>query len=212
MPTPLSNRFIHVEMRSDLAAWQKWAINHDISTDVIGFLSHNKGDLHDFDPKKNARAFPTPRSWTFVSDLLKQDDLDEETLFTLIAGTVGEGLAHKFIAHRRVSSKMPHPMDILQGKVTDLKVKEVSAMYSLVISMCYELRDAKQKKTATKEMNLMVDNFLGYIMKNFETELVVLGARIAIKEYNVDIDPTALKNYDDFYKKFGKYILEAIKG
>lgn len=211
MPTPLSNRFIHIEMRSDLNAWQKWAIENNINNDVIGFLSHNKGDLHDFDPKKNLRAFPTPRSWTFVSDLLKQEGMDEETLFTLIAGTVGEGLAHKFVAHRRHSSKMPHPLDILKGKVTDLNVKEVSAQYSLVISMCYELRDAKANKTDTKEMNTMVDNFLGYIMKNFQTELVVLGARIAIKDYQIDIDPHSSKNYDEFYKKFGKFILEAVK-
>jgi hypothetical protein len=211
MPTPLANRFIHVEMRSDLSAWQKWAINNNINTDVIGFLSHNKGDLHDFDPKVATRAFPTPRSWTFVSDLVSQDDIDDDTLFTLIAGTVGEGLAHKFIAHRRVSAKMPHPMDILTGKVKDLNVKEISAMYSLVISMCYELRDAQVKKAPAKEMNSMVDNFLGYIMKNFETELVVLGSRIAIKEYKIDFDATVLKNFDEFPKKFGKYILDAIK-
>jgi hypothetical protein len=143
--------------------------------------------------------------------LINQEGIDDDTLFTLIAGTVGEGLAHKFIAHRRVSSKMPHPMDILTGKVKELNIKEISAMYSLVISMCYELRDAQQKKTTTKEMNAMVDNFLGYIMANFETELVVLGSRIAIKEYKIDFDATALKNFDTFHKKFGKYILDAIK-
>lgn len=212
MPMPLANRFIHIEMRSDLTAWQKWAINNDIHTDVIGFLSHNKGDLWQFDSKSSARAFPTPRSWTFVSDLIKQEDMDDDTLFTLIAGTVGEGLAHKFIAHRRVSSKMPHPMDILTGKVTDLKVKEVSAMYSLVISMCYELRDATLNKTPTKEINEMVDNFLGYIMNNFEVELVVLGSRIALREYKIDFDSSKLKNFNEFHKKFGKYILDAIKG
>jgi hypothetical protein len=150
---------------------------------VVGYLSFAKQDLYDFDAKSSSRAFATPRSWSFVSELLA-DECDEDTEMNLIAGTVGEGLAVKFKAHRKVSGKMPKPTDILTGKVTDLNVKEVSAMYSLVISMCYELKDAiEQKKVSDKEFHEMSNNFLTYMMKNFETELVVLGARIALTTY-----------------------------
>jgi len=43
----------------------------------------------------------------------------------LISGSVGEGLGIKFMAHRKVSSKMPNPTDILQGKVKEIKTKEI---------------------------------------------------------------------------------------
>jgi len=59
----------------------------------------------------------------------------------LIARTIGEGLGVKFMAHRKAASKMPNPSEILLGKVKTLDVKEVSAMYSLTVSMCYELQD-----------------------------------------------------------------------
>jgi hypothetical protein len=101
---------------------------------------------------------------------------------------------------------MPNPADVLSGKVKDLNVKEVSAMYSLVISMCYELKDAVEKKVEDKKFHEMADNFLGFMMKNFETELTVMGARIALTTYDLPFLPTKLKNFDEFHSK---YILQA---
>ncbi len=210
MPMPLANRFVHLEMRPDFTSWQNWAVNKGIHKDVVGYLSFAKQDIYDFDNKSSSRAFATPRSWVFVSDLLNDEDSDTDTLFNLVAGAVGEGLAVKFMAHRKVAGRMPEPSDILSGKVKDLAVKEISAMYSLTISMCYELKDAlDNKKVNNKEFHAMADNFFSYIMANFETELVVMGAKIALKTYKLPIEPSQLKNFDDFHKKYGKYIVEA---
>jgi hypothetical protein len=211
MPMPLANRFLHLEMRPDFTSWQTWAVNKGIHKDVVGYLSFAKQDLYDFDSKSSSRAFATPRSWCFVSDLLNdEDDNDADTLFNLVAGSVGEGLAVKFMAHRKVAGQMPEPSDILAGKVKELRVKEISAMYSLTISMCYELKDAlENKKISNKQFHDMADNFFSYIMANFETELVVMGAKIALKTYRLPIEPSQLKNFDDFHKKYGKYIVEA---
>ena len=209
MPTPLANRFIHQEMKVDFPSWQEWAVNNKIHKDVVGYLSFAKQDLYDFDAKSASRAFATPRSWSFVSQLLSDETVDDDTAMNLIAGTVGEGLAVKFMAHRKVAGRMPDPVDILKGKVKDLQVKEVSAMYSLVISMCYELKAAVENKTADKEFHEMADNFLGYMMKNFETELVVMGARIALTTYDLPFLPTKMKNFDEFHSRYGKYILQA---
>ena len=209
MPTPLANRFVHQEMTVDFASWQEWAVKHNEHKDVVGYLTFAKQDLYDFDAKSASRAFATPRSWHFVSELLQDDDTDDDTNMNLIAGTVGEGLAVKFMAHRKIAGRMPRPEDILSGKVDTLEVKEVSAMYSLVISMCYELKAAVENKVADKEFHAMSDNFFGYMMKNFETELVVMGARIALTTYNLPFQPTKLKNFDEFHKRYGRYILQA---
>ena len=135
MPTPLANRFIHIEMKADFATWQEWAVRNKIHKDVVGYLSFAKQDLYDFDAKSSSRAFATPRSWVFVSELLEDDDIDNVTATDLIAGTVGEGLAVKFQAHRKIAGRLPKPEDVLSGKEKDLKVKEVSAMYSW-LSVC----------------------------------------------------------------------------
>jgi hypothetical protein len=210
MPTPLANRFLHVEMRSDFASWQNWAVLNRVHKDVVGYLSFAKQDMYDFDPKSSSRAFATPRTWCFVSDLLNDPENDTETLFTLVAGAVGEGLAAKFMAHRRFASQMPNPSDILSGKVTTLATKEISAMYSLTTSMCYELKDATQDpKISKSQFNDMMDNFIGYMMENFETELVVMGATLAMKTYKIEIDYLKLKNFERFHKKYVKFITNA---
>jgi len=209
MPTPLANRFVHFEMKVSFDDWLEWAVQNNVHADVVGYLSFAKQDLYDFQPKSSSRAFATPRSWVFVSELIDDDTLDNRTVTDLVAGTVGEGLAVKFVAHRKVASKMPNPSDILQGKVKDLEVKEVSAMYSLVVSMCYELKDAIDQGLKDTEFHKMADNFFRFMMDNFETELVVMGARVALTTYNLPMLPTKLKNFDEFHKRYGKYIINA---
>lgn len=206
MPAPLANRFVHLELRVDFDDWLNWAVNNEVHKDVVGYLSFAKQDLYDFDPKTASRAFATPRSWQFVSELL-DDDINDNTLADLVSGAVGEGTAVKFMAHRKVAGRMPNPTDILNGKVKELKVKEISAMYSLTVGMCYELKDATQKKA--KNWDAMADNFFRFMMDNFETELVVMGAKIALTNYDLPLDPSKMKNFDEFHDRFGKYVIAA---
>lgn len=208
MPMPLANRFVHIEMKPDFESWQDWAVAKGIHKDVVGYLSFAKQDLYDFDAKASSRAFATPRSWTFVSDLIQDDTIDKDTLLTLVSGAIGDGLAVKFMAHRKVAENMPKPIDILTGKEKNLKTKEISAMYSLVVSMCYELRDyLNSDNRDIAEFHKMFDNFLVYMMDNFETELVVMGAKVALKTYAFPIDAHRLTAMDRLTENYGKYIL-----
>lgn len=207
MPAPLANRFVHLEMQVNWDDYFEWAVENKIHKDVMGFLSFAKKSLYDFDPKSSSRAFATPRSWSFVSELLTDDDCDTDTLTDLISGSVGEGLAISFMAHRKIASKMPNPTEILAGKVTKMESKEISAMYSLTVSLCYELKDACDK--SAKDWNSQVNNFFQFMMDNFETELVIMGTKLALSTYKLPLDPDEIKCFDDFHAKFGKYIAAA---
>lgn len=209
MPSPLASRFLHLELRTDFDDWLFWATSNNIHEQVVGYLSFAKQDLYDFDPRSSSKSFATPRTWCFVSDLLKDDDLDDSTLTDLVAGAVGEGLAVKFMAHRKVAKQMPNPSDILRGSVTKCTIKEVSAMYSLNISMCYELQELDRKKA--KDWDKLADNFFRFMMDNFPTELTVMGAKIALTNYNLPFDAGKLKNFDEFHNRFGKYIIQAMQ-
>ena len=209
MPAPLANRFVHLEMKVDFDDWQDWATLNKVHPEVVGYVGFAKQDLYDFDPKSPSKSFATPRSWSFVSDLLSDEDVDNETLATLIAGAVGDGLANKFMAHRKIAGKLPKAEDILDGKVKDLQIKEVSAMYSLTVSLCYELKDCAEKKD--KKFDDKADKFFEYMMANFPTELVVMGAKTALTNYDLPLDATKMKSFDEFHKRFGKYVLSAME-
>ena len=206
MPAPLANRFIHLELAVDFNDWFQWSVTNNIHTDVVGYLTFAKKDLYDFDPKSPSRSFATPRSWSFVSELL-DDNLDETTTTDLVSGAIGEGLAVKFMAHRKVASSMPNPSDILAGKVKELKTREISAMYSLTVSLCYELKEACD--AGDKMFDDKVNNFLRFAMDNFDTELVVMGIKLALTQYALPIDPDEVDCFDEFHERYGKYIKAA---
>jgi len=206
MPAPLANRFIHLELAVSFDDWFEWAVANNQHADVVGYLQFAKQDLYDFDPKSPSRSFATPRTWSFVSELL-EDDLDENTTTDLVAGAVGEGLAVKFMAHRNVAGSLPNPTDILLGKVKELKTKEISAKYSLTVSLCYELKEAADAND--KKFDSKVNNFLRFAMDNFETELVVMGIKLALTQYALPIDPDEVECFDEFHDRYGKYIKAA---
>ena len=211
MPAPLANRFVHLEVKADFDSWQTWAVERKIHPDVVGYLTYAKSDLFDFDPRSPSRSFATPRSWSFVSDFLYQEGINKAELTDLVSGTIGEGLAVKFMAHREFAEDLPLPEDVLAGKVSELKTKEISAMYSLVTGMCYELQEQFKKLGQSKmaEWHPQADNFIRFMMDNFTTELVVVGAKVALTTYNLPLIPGKLKNFNEFHERFGKYITAA---
>ena len=207
MPKPLANRFLHYEVRVDFNTWQDWAIKNQIHPDVVGYLTTFKNDLYNFDASSNERSFATPRSWTFVSETIQDvDGFTEEEVTDMVAAGIGEGLALKFKAHREVSGTLPNPSDILDGKVKDLKTDNISAKYSLTTALCYELKEAFDKD---EKGNEKFDNFLEFIQKNFESEMVVMGATVALSKYGIRPKFNQLKNYKPFIAQYGKLIEQA---
>ena len=67
-----------------------------------------------------------------------------------------------------------------------------------------EASDKNDKKFDDK-----VNNFLRFAMDNFETELVVMGIKLALTQYSLPIDPDEVECFDEFHERFGKYITAA---
>lgn len=214
MPSPLANRFRHVNMEVNFEDYQQWAITHNIHPDVIGYLSYAKQDLFDFDPKSSSQAFATPRSWTSVSDSLYVEDfkdVDQKEQMVEVAGSVGEGMAIKFIEHRKVAAYLPAPEDVLDAKVTKLEsrvAKEISAKYSLVAGVTYEFNARYNDGGITKTLEKSFNNIVKFAFDNFEPEMVVLLLKTIMKDYKIAInfrqvlDKELLKIFNEKYIKY----------
>jgi hypothetical protein len=133
MPTPLRNRFVHLEFEADVQEWSEWAIQAAIRPEVIAFLRFRPELLSAFD--RDANAFPSPRSWEFVSRIL--DSLDSQSNpaieYEVIAGAVGTGAATEFSAFLRMFRELPN-IDAILLNPTQEPVPEIAAAQYAVAS------------------------------------------------------------------------------
>jgi hypothetical protein len=48
------------------------------------------------------------------------------------------------------------------------------------------------------------------MMDNFPTELVVMGAKLALKNFSLPFNSSKMKHFERFNKNYGKYVLQAM--
>ncbi len=129
MPSPLANRFVHLEMDVSVEDWRAWAFEAGLDTRVIAYIAYKNEDLFSFDPTENEKSFATPRSWEFVSGLL-QSEMDAKLLLETISGAIGKARAVQFLSFAKVMHKLPDIEKILETGSGDYP-EEVEVLHAL---------------------------------------------------------------------------------
>ncbi len=130
MPSALANRFVHLNFDVDIADWLAWAQANAIAPEVIAFLRFRPGLLHAFDPQKDDKSFPTPRSWAFVSHIVRSVPRQAVDL-ELVAGAVGEGAAAEFCGFLRIYRGLPDPHRLLAEPETAAVPEDPATLYAV---------------------------------------------------------------------------------
>jgi MoxR-like ATPase len=135
MPTPLRNRFVHLEFEVDLQEWCEWAIQAGIRPEVIAFLRFRPLLLSAFD--KDVCAFPSPRSWEFVSRILDSlgSPSNQAIEHELIAGAIGAGAATELTGFLRIFRELPDVDSILLNPQRAAVPEEPSAQYAVASAL-----------------------------------------------------------------------------
>lgn len=134
MPTHIANRFVHLYAEVSVPAWIEWALQNSIDIRTIAFVKWKNNLLHAFDPQAKVQAFPSPRSWEFVSKLLGQK-IPPALLSPMIRGAIGEGAASEFMAFLQVFDKLPSLDAIRMNPTTAPIPTEMSVLYAVVTSL-----------------------------------------------------------------------------
>lgn len=170
MPKALANRLLHIEVEGGFEAWKKWAIEKGINDKVVGFLSFRQSYLMGFDAGSDALAFPTPRSWEMVSNILNGINDDINTMYSLIAGIIGTGVAIEFRTWEKIYKDLPAIEDIFDGKMPVLP-QNTDAMYALVTSMVLYARNHKDEMdriaNSIRYAERMPPDFGAVLMKDY---------------------------------------------
>jgi hypothetical protein len=98
LSSALANRFIHLSLEPDVEDWRNWAIARRLNPLVVSFIAVRPALLSQ-DPGEGS-AYPTPRSWEMVSDMISTFD-GYDDCSDVIPGVVGQAAATEFAAHVR---------------------------------------------------------------------------------------------------------------
>ncbi len=146
MPTPLRNRFTHLQFEVDMQEWCEWAIRTSIRPEVIAFIRFRPDLLSVFD--RDANAFPSPRSWAFVSKILKSTPapgVEHE----LIAGTVGDGAATEFSAFLATFRNLPNIDAILMNPQQEPVPENAAAQFAVAGALSHCATDINFDRICT---------------------------------------------------------------
>lgn len=122
MSEALANRFVHLTAEADLDDWTKWAVGADLRPELIAFMRFRPELLHSYDTTSTEKAYPSPRSWEFVGQIMAKGP-PTSIEHQLYAGTVGSGPAAELIGFLDVFRNLSSIDAILsnpkKGKVPD---------------------------------------------------------------------------------------------
>lgn len=186
-PLPLSNRFTHIEVTTDVEAWcEDFAIPNNLPAEGIAFLQFRKELITTFDPKLPHKAFATPRTWTTALEYFADDEMPEIIKQAAIAGSIGEGPAVEFWAFVETWSQMTPMSEIIKNPTT-VKLPEGAAM--------------KYAVTMAVSGTMAPDNItqLHMFLKRMSPEFTVLAWQLATRR---DDDLTMCQEYLDFSKEY----------
>jgi ATPase family protein associated with various cellular activities (AAA) len=146
MPTPLRNRFVHLEFDVDIQDWSEWAIEAGVRPEVIAFLRFRQELLNAFD--RDANAFPSPRSWEFVSRILDATP-DQSVEHELFAGAVGAGAATEFSAFLKTFRELPNIDAILLNPLKEPVPENAAAQYAVASALAHCATDTNFDRICT---------------------------------------------------------------
>lgn len=152
MPKALANRLMHFEVVANFETWYLWAIEQGLDERVIGYLAFDNSKLN---PEAGLEelAFPTPRSWEFVSRLLLTTKKMPEQIHTLLSSCVGVSIASEFEAWCRVYDRLPATTDILSGKCI-VPVKGADVTYAVISSLLTYITQRSEHLSAREVENV----------------------------------------------------------
>jgi hypothetical protein len=98
MSSALANRFVHLDLEADVDEWRAWALPRRIHPLVLSFIGVRPALL--LGEPGEGSAYPTPRSWEMLSDVLQALGGPKEAA-DVVSGIVGQGAAVEFLAYAK---------------------------------------------------------------------------------------------------------------
>lgn len=154
--TALQSRVVHLELELNLDDWILWADDAGIDHRVISYISQfGLSKLCDFDPDHKDRTFCCPRTWEFMSRLIKDTavlDMGDRSLYT---GVMTAGVATEFLSYTKIFQKLVSVEKILREPTETEIPDEASHRYALITMLVQRCENKDMFETMMKYVGRM---------------------------------------------------------
>jgi hypothetical protein len=134
MPTPLANRFTHVEVEVDAETWIEWALDNGVHPIFTAFFKFRPSLITTFDPSKPDKAFATPRTWAKAAKYYGSD-MPRDVMDAAIAGAVGMGPGAEFMGFTAIWQDMPNLDDLIKNPSKAKLPDGVGMSYAVAVGL-----------------------------------------------------------------------------
>lgn len=199
LSAPVRDRGGEIELTSPSSeAWIDWAVDNNIDSRIIGFLSWKPSNLHAVDFDDNQK-FTTERGWERLNTLL--NGVKDYKTMELVSGTaIGEGIAREYVAFCKIKDSVSLD-EILKNPQLLKKVDEISTKYFLTTALGENYKKNKVKFEQIMELSQVYDE-MGNV------EFVALLWRLCIRysptKFKKDFTTKDLTN--PLREKYSKYL------
>lgn len=167
------DRFVWIELESDLNDWISWAMGDGKINDVIiEFLSTFPEYLHTPYGKENIKA--TPRSWERISKAYSvfeknKGEFSENILYNVVKGNVGVAISQDFMSFlKNIKEPILKPEQIFKDDV-----------------LSFDIKDIIEKENHSR-LYIMAKNALNYLENNILEKNIIVFSEM-IKCYPKDL-------------------------
>lgn len=189
LPSPLVNRMVHLVLEAKYEDFKDWAIKNEIHPYIIGFLGFRVDLLSSEVPTANETnpAFPTPRSWSMLSNIIKSHPIES----AIVYGTVGYAVGVEFLAFIKLYKNLPDIDAILKGESQE-SPDRADTLYALCSALIERYSNIKE-----------ADNLLEY-SKSLPVEFsVMLIKDLIVKDESI----SELQSFESWLESYGDYIV-----
>lgn len=170
MPTPLANRFIHVEMGISVTEVSQHFTKLGLPAVLVAFLNFRDPLVSTFDASKPDKAFATPRTWEKVGRILADTAMPDSIKNIAIMGAVGNGPGGEFLGFLKVWQSVTPLKDIIADPHGAKVPSELSMKYATAMNISGALDAKEPAKLAA----------LHTYLKRMDEEHVILAWKMAI--------------------------------
>lgn len=145
LSTAMSSRVIHLNMEINFEDWRdNFALPQKVDERIIAYLSMYPEKLMEFDPEKDDQTFPSPRTWFFVSQLIKANNGKINGIADLLAGAITGEQASAFVQFCKVYKNLLTIKDIVANPDADCP-EDKAAQWAIVIHLSNAIDDASME-------------------------------------------------------------------